>query len=612
MAKNKKPARIYEYGAQEPVENLSLVEDNLYKYHKLKNDYVALVLWLRRVGNLAIETGVNHPIRAAANKVKQAADALDTLFKQLQAEKRVTRKNHSLITQSSEKAVLVSALREFEQAVNDFAPDNNPSRLAEISQEIEKLKAEIEALKAEHKQRNMVARKKTKQPDIEAAKKAAKLRLKSLYETHRAIKASETTGNDSIWTALNILFEERWKACYAGHYDGYYNLAKDDAQRTRSGRPPKLKRWDGSGKTGQQIKNGGISVEELYSCKNNNVRLEVISTKRKKTKAVLWLRIGSNNRQPVWTKVPITMHRPLPGCARVQRVILYRYRIGTKAKWSVQFTLSGVPAKVAPAKRGVVGVDIGWRNDGGIRAAYWTGSDGQQGELLLPDINARLDKCDELKSLRDERFNEIKDMLARDTLPEWLREETQNIHAWKNPARLAKLVHRWRENRYDGDEHLFARVEAWRVQDKHLLEWEANQRASTLRHRLDYYRKFAAGLAKQYKYVVLEDIDLREFAKLPGDDEYVVTQQRLNRVRAALSILRQAIRDSGMSVIEAEREYPSSKMCHCCGHVNQLDSGQLQTCGECHESWDRDHNAATNLMRYGIDKVRREGSGVAA
>ena len=56
----------------------------------------------------------------------------------------------------------------------------------------------------------------------------------------------------------------------------------------------------------------------------------------------------------------------------------------------------------------------------------------------------------------------------------------------------------------------------------------------------------------------------------------------------------------GIEFIQADRYFPSSKLCSCCGYKNK--SLKLKdrewTCPNCGTHHDRDYNAAINLMNY--------------
>ena len=57
---------------------------------------------------------------------------------------------------------------------------------------------------------------------------------------------------------------------------------------------------------------------------------------------------------------------------------------------------------------------------------------------------------------------------------------------------------------------------------------------------------------------------------------------------------------NNIPIIIADRFFPSSKLCSCCGTVKKdlKLSGRIYRC-ECGNVIDRDHQAAINLKRYG-------------
>ena len=59
---------------------------------------------------------------------------------------------------------------------------------------------------------------------------------------------------------------------------------------------------------------------------------------------------------------------------------------------------------------------------------------------------------------------------------------------------------------------------------------------------------------------------------------------------------------NGIPFIQADRFYPSSKTCSCCGAINKrlTLSDRTFICPECGFTIDRDYQAALNLMRYEV------------
>jgi hypothetical protein len=435
-------------------------------------------------------------------------------------------------------------------------------------------------------------------------------KLVSLERDRRAVVES-MQDNDDVKREINERRNALTRAYRAecGVYWGTYltvEAAVQAASRTREG--PRFHRWDWGGTVAVQIING-MPAEQLLS--GEDTRARIIGTGKRRE---LWLRVGSEGREPVWSVFPIVYHREIPATSKIKWVRCVRRKVGTKLKWSAQFVLCADDAEIAhPAPTSdVIGVDIGWRVVAeGIRVAYWYDGEGH-GELVIPQrLIDRYVKTEDLRSIRDKHFNTAKDLLSSarktscDRWPWWLVERTGSLHQWRSTARLAALVISWREKRFDGDDELFGSLESWRRQDKHLLEWEANQRENVLRARREIYRLFARQVAR-YRHIVLEDINLRRFAEKPGPedepDRPVTKAARPNRFKACLSDLLTAIvqagKRAGCVVSEAPAEY-TTMTCSWCGHVGDFDAALKieHTCAVCGTTWDQDHNAARNLFR---------------
>lgn len=69
---------------------------------------------------------------------------------------------------------------------------------------------------------------------------------------------------------------------------------------------------------------------------------------------------------------------------------------------------------------------------------------------------------------------------------------------------------------------------------------------------------------------------------------------------------------NGIEFVQADRFYPSSRTCSCCGgYKKELKlSDRIFHCTECGAELDRDYNAAINLMRYEIHKHESQPEGV--
>jgi putative transposase len=116
--------------------------------------------------------------------------------------------------------------------------------------------------------------------------------------------------------------------------------------------------------------------------------------------------------------------------------------------------------------------------------------------------------------------------------------------------------------------------------------------------RKDFHFKIAALLARQNKYICIEDLNLVGMKALWG--------RKVSDLGFAsfVSILEHQATKTGCTVVKIDRWYPSSKTCHCCGTINpelQLrDRAWTCSCGITH---DRDVNAAINIERVGMSAL---------
>jgi hypothetical protein len=397
-----------------------------------------------------------------------------------------------------------------------------------------------------------------------------------------------------------------------------------------------FRRWTGDAKLAVQLQ-GGLPVAKALGGEDRRLRIEMFGNRS----AVVYLRVGSEDREPVWCAVQCTLHRPMPEDAFIKWAYLIARRIGTHTEWSVQFVLSRDrwPRDDA-ASEGSVGIDVGWRRvDDGLRVAYWTGSDGKEGELIIP--HARLDawkKIEHLQSIRDLHFNLMRDrlsdwLLAADDLPDWLLERAKSLRQWRSAARLAALSIEWREQRFAADalpladaaeiaselrleaahygepEGMFDLLEAWRKKDKHLFDWQAHQRAKLQRWRDDLYRNFAADLRRRYKSARIKACNWAQLMRKPAPEDKANGALRKHMRTASVGRLLRLVADS--MLVEKVATMATKQRCHACGNLcEELNPKILHTCRHCGEVWDQDRNEALNLLESG--DVLRESNELPA
>ena len=101
--------------------------------------------------------------------------------------------------------------------------------------------------------------------------------------------------------------------------------------------------------------------------------------------------------------------------------------------------------------------------------------------------------------------------------------------------------------------------------------------------------------------IVIEDLNVKGMMKNKHLSK-AIQQQEFYKFRQYISYKCQGY---GVRLVVANRFYPSSKTCSCCGHKKKFLSLKERTyiCHECGLVTDRDLNAAINLKIYGKEKL---------
>lgn len=493
--------------------------------------------------------------------------------------------------------------------------------VADLEQKASELETRLEEMRTAIRQARKAARRRVDTSALDAEAKQIRTELKKVRDALREAKRA-VAQDESVQAAIREANETAAQAvkqarAESGLYWGTYLMVEKAMDRARKAMAdPRFQPFKGSGRIGVQLQ-GGLPCEAVFG---SDSRLQVDpvpeeawtspvrGVRRRLSRTKLRIRVGSEGRSPLWAEFPMIMHRPLPAGSLIKWAWVIRDRIATHYRWRVQFVVD-VPDAPKQVDGLAVGLDVGWRRvDAGLRVAYWHGEDGDHGELVLPnDFLAQLRKVDDLRSIRDKHFDEIRSILtgwlAVNPHPDWLREHTRGLIHWRSTNRMAALVLEWRDRRFDGDEEIFAALEAWRKRDRHLYDWEGFQRKKVLRRRREIYRTFAAQLSTRYKHFILEDFDLRAVAQR-GAPESPNNHGgfRVYRAAAAISSLRQILmhafaqRGGQAHAVDACN---TTMTCHSCGSMEAIDGAAQvwHTCSQCGTLWDQDHNAAINLLR---------------
>lgn len=353
-----------------------------------------------------------------------------------------------------------------------------------LEAEIEKIEAEVEAvLKAASKDRSR-ERSRRRNPEATAALKGAKERKKavlaSLREARKGVRQGHKAADDELTRRISerlgqleksgptirgpvrkqilssMLEEPEWSESWraerridldrdnallraraeCGLFHGTYVAVEDSIKASvkdsaKRHKPPRWPNFDGTGRIGCQV--GKESVERVTSGNSFKLRIDPLPedtwetrSGRRHAKTRVLLRTGSKDRQPVWTRLTILQHRPLPPDAEIRWAYLVVRREGHRSRYELQITIDTAPANQEGDGR--VAVDLGWRrmSDGSVRVGVAIGTDGIVDEIRIPAcIEQRLDHASALHGANDRLFEK-----ARAVLYAWLKAHAGELPDW--------------------------------------------------------------------------------------------------------------------------------------------------------------------------------------
>ena len=128
--------------------------------------------------------------------------------------------------------------------------------------------------------------------------------------------------------------------------------------------------------------------------------------------------------------------------------------------------------------------------------------------------------------------------------------------------------------------------------------------------RSDFLHKLSTKIVKNHDIIGMESLDIaqmlqnKELSKQIGDVSWAKFKEQI-RYKADWY---------GKTLVEVEKSFPSSQLCHVCGHKNTQVKGlsvRQWTCPDCHTSHDRDVNASINIEKEALRIVASETAGTA-
>ena len=167
----------------------------------------------------------------------------------------------------------------------------------------------------------------------------------------------------------------------------------------------------------------------------------------------------------------------------------------------------------------------------------------------------------------------------------------------KQKRRLQRSISRSYEKNKKGESY----CKTNNVIKKEKLLLKLNHRLTNIRH--DYLHKTTSEIIKREpSFIVLEDLNVSGMMKNKHLSK-AVQQQGFYEFRRQIEYKSAW---NNISVIIADRFFPSSKLCSCCGNIKKdlKLSDRIYKC-ECGNVIDRDYQAALNLKRYGENVVKQ-------
>lgn len=575
---------VYKYGISKVLENEDLVLSQMQAGRKFQNDLIAVELDRREKVNKLCYPFLTPGLQA---RITELELKVDEIVKEI---KKENSKNKSKKAEKSEYQKILKPIK------------------AELYELWQKRSAELKVIRKIYKNEDRI-----KSFNDEASLAAAKVRTNTSahWKTYNLIQLAVSAASKKP----NLNFK-RWDG--SGYIGGFSEnglsteFIPDPKEETND--EPKQKKKKKDEKLHIFKKNSDFYIEPLADF---NIWEPGVprSVRRKGCITTLWVSIplakkeGKGKHTPMgWAKFRLHLHRKFP-IGLVKTVRINREKIGAKFRWTVDFTVRCPIKHNIPSSKVPAAIDIGWRKvEEGLRVATLRSSDGVEHLILPQSIIDRDRKVDSLKSIRKKNLNEmlthLREWISTIEPPEWLANNVTHMHLWKSERRLFLLVKEWETNRFDGDSEIFFKLKKWAKQDKHLLDWQSNQRSRNLGNRREIYRKWAANICSIYGKLYVNSINLSKLAKTPAAEKDTGEEDnaRVYRNLAALSILKNALnnaaRSRGVDISWLNPENVTRK-CSVCEYVDTNFSGAesiVNTCINCGSIWDQDENAAVNLM----------------
>lgn len=491
------------------------------------------------------------------------------------------------------------------------------------------------------------------------AREARIARRDARAELNRAKEAAYPTVKPEV-LAARAARDAAFKGTYrTATDDGLYHATISDLQtahmrsvaavtaRRKAGRHARLRltEWDGTGTIRVQLRRqNGFPVRSPHVLANGGGKwanvaqlspwippaewdaLPLSQRRRIARTGRLRFRIGAHAHAEI-TEIGVALHRPLPPEADVAEVRITRSRIAGTYRASVTVT-ARMPRPRPRVSGPAAAVHLGWRSlpDGALRVAVIGGAGpvpeglaefaryhGPYSEVVFPaDWRNRMGAYDRMRSRRALATGHMRDWLV-----EWLERNpgqrevlaADGVETWWTD-RLAALALAHRDDPPPGAREAIERLNAWRVQDRHLWEGMGHGRQRLLGRRRDAYKRVAAWVSDAAALVVLDEWGpggIVHRTRRADLDDHRDRLARANAFLAAPGELRTFIeRAAARRGVQTQGgapprgRAPGPRPHAACGTAGEGPHREVMVwCAACQVAYDQDVNAA-QMMLAGI------------
>lgn len=128
----------------------------------------------------------------------------------------------------------------------------------------------------------------------------------------------------------------------------------------------------------------------------------------------------------------------------------------------------------------------------------------------------------------------------------------------------------------------------------------ANLQKHISNQRSDFLQKLTTEIVKAYDVIAIEDLNVKHMK----ETDSTIRNKRVGDVSWSefRRMLTYKTQWYGKQLSVVDRYYPSSQICHCCGHRDGKKSEDIRfwICSNCNSELDRDINAAINILNEGL------------